>query len=184
MKRFLGIVVALCWLSGSMHAQQFKEGELWYEVTGKRKVQVISDPTDSIYRLFENITVPQSIVYEGVNYQVVRIDDQAFRYCHFLKSIQLPDGLREIGFQTFMNCTQLIEIHLPHTLQKIDEMAFYGCASLETVYVGKKLKRWPEMCFSDCERLKAIYHSGNRPPRTHRMSFFNCPDSITYYRIR
>lgn len=183
MKRILGLLF-VCVLSIGVWAQQFKQGELWYEVTGKKTVQVVADPTDSLYRQMEQVQVPKSVEYEGQTYQVVRLDDQAFRYCHLMQTIQLPEGLQEIGFQAFMNCTQLKEIRLPKTMRRIDDMAFYGCASLETVYVGKKIMRWPDMCFSDCQRLTAIYHAGSRPPKYCKMSFFNCPEQITYYRIR
>lgn len=179
MKRILGIIIVCC-LAGNMCAQQFQQGELWYEVIGKSQVQVTADPTDTVYRLYEQVIVPAKVSYQEHEYCVVRLDDQAFRACHLMRTIELPEGLKEIGFQVFMNCTQLAEIRLPNTLRKVDEMAFYGCASLETVYVGKRIKCWPDMCFSDCERLKTIYHAGRRPPKSHKMSFFNCPDSVTY----
>ncbi|MBR3407962.1 MAG: leucine-rich repeat domain-containing protein [Paludibacteraceae bacterium] len=183
MKRYF-LILAVCCVALGMPAQQFESNGLWYELTGKRTAQVISDPTDSVYRAYTEVVVPETVRYEGRDYQVTRLDDQAFRYCHFLKEVSLPEGLREMGFQAFMNCTQLREIRLPGTLRWIDDMAFYGCASLETVYVGKRVKRWPDMCFSDCERLKQIYHAGRRPPKSHKMSFFNCPKNITYYRLK
>ena len=76
-----------------MQAQQFEANGLWYELTGKRTAQVISDPTDSVYRTYTEVVVPAIVRYEGRDYQVTRLDDQAFRYCHFLKSIQLSFGL-------------------------------------------------------------------------------------------
>lgn len=183
MKRYF-LILAVCCVALGMQAQQFESNGLWYELTGKRTAQVISDPTDSVYRAYTEVVVPETVRYEGRDYQVTRLDDQAFRYCHFLKEVSLPEGLREMGFQAFMNCTQLREIRLPGTLRWIDDMAFYGCASLETVYVGKRVKRWPDMCFSDCERLKQIYHAGRRPPKSHKMSFFNCSKNIIYYRLK
>jgi len=178
------LFLAMSCLALTMQAQQFEVGGLWYELTGKRTAQVISDPTDSVYRTYTEVVVPETVRYEGREYQVTRLDDQAFRYCHFLKEVSLPEGLREMGFQAFMNCTQLPEIHLPAALREIDDMAFYGCASLERVCVGKRVKRWPDMCFSDCERLREIYHAGRRPPKSHKMSFFNCPKDIIYYRMK
>ena len=183
MKRIVSSIL-VCLVAMTASAQQFRAGELWYEVTGKKTVQVLADPTDTTYRQMTEIIVPETVAYEGQQYKVTRLDDHAFGACHFLRHIQLPDGLREIGFQAFMNCTQLTEIRLPKDLRMIDEMAFYGCVSLETVYVGKRLKRWSDMCFSDCSRLQTIYHAGGRPPKTHKMSFFNCPEQITYYRLR
>jgi len=182
---FLVFIGALGTLSAKpSSAVQFATDGIWYETINSRQVRIIADPTDSLYRLMDTISIPVSIDYNGKKYQVSEIGDQAFRYCHLLRQISLPDNLRKIGYQSFMNCTQLAEIHLPGSLRKIDEMAFYGCASLKTVYVGKHIKKWPDMCFSDCTSLQSIWHAARRAPRSHPMTFFNCSDSITYYRLR
>lgn len=178
-------ILAICAVligTKALWAEEFAYNGLWYETINKRQVRVVADPTDSVYRLLTEVAVPAKVSYNGRNYQVTEIDDYAFRYCHLIRTLELPEGLRKIGYQSMMNCTQLAMIRLPQSLRKVDEMAFYGCASLQTVYVGKRIKQWPEMCFSDCTALRTIYHSNKRAPRAKAMTFFNCSDSITYYR--
>lgn len=175
-----GLMLGVC----AVNAQQLEYNNLQYEVIGKKQVRVVADFTDSIYRSFTEVAIPAEIPYNGKTYQVTEIGDQAFRYCHLLQRIQLPEGLRTIGYQSFMNCTQLAEIRLPQSLRKVDEMAFYGCSSLQTVYVGKRINKWSDMCFSDCTALQTIYHTNSRPPKARPMTFFNCSDTISYYRIR
>lgn len=168
----------------ALYAEEFEHNSLRYETINQRQVRVLADPTDSIYRQLTEVVIPARVLHNGKTYQVTEIGDQAFRYCHLIKRILLPEGLRKIGYQSFMNCTQIIEIRLPQSLRKLDEMAFYGCSSLQTVYVGKRIKKWSDMCFSDCTALQTIYHANSRPPKALSMTFFNCSDSITYYRTR
>ena len=73
------------------------------------------------------VTVPEE--HNGL--PVKKIDYSAFQgYGNYLVSINLPEGLTEIGESAFSGCYRLSDITLPSTLTEIGGNAFLGCTSL------------------------------------------------------
>lgn len=57
-----------------------------------------------------------------------------------LTSIDLPEGLIEIGEKTFEHCDNLSNIQFPSTLRKIGASAFEGCDSLTTLTIPASME--------------------------------------------
>lgn len=57
-----------------------------------------------------------------------------------LRSVKLPDGVREIGAHAFAH-TALRSFKAPAALESIEERAFFDCARLTEVQLGERLKR-------------------------------------------
>ena len=57
-----------------------------------------------------DIIIPEKINYNGVEYSVTFIGDDAFGFCTGLTSIEIPNSVTEIGERTFANCTALTSI--------------------------------------------------------------------------
>ena len=55
------------------------------------------------------------------------IDEYAFQLCSKLASINLPKGLKAIGFGAFNFCTSLKEITIPASVTNIRQLAFNRC---------------------------------------------------------
>jgi hypothetical protein len=56
--------------------------------------------------------------------------------CFHLKSVEFPEGLREIPYQTFKCCDSLEEIIIPSTVESIGDWAFEFCLrQLKNVHV-------------------------------------------------
>jgi hypothetical protein len=54
--------------------------------------------------------------------------------CTSLKTINIPDGITDIGQKAFMNCKSLKSITLPSTIQKFGQYQdFEGCVSLSSI---------------------------------------------------
>lgn len=51
-----------------------------------------------------NINIPDSIEYEGHEYEVRSIGDFAFKNCSQLKSVTIPNSVTNIGEQAFSIC--------------------------------------------------------------------------------
>ena len=62
-----------------------------------------------------------------------KIDDYAFLRCYFLKSIVLPETLKEIGLGIFRKCYNLRTVKIPKSLNELKPETFYGCQSLEEI---------------------------------------------------
>ena len=76
----------------------------------------------------KNINVPSTVIYIGKG---------AFQKCHFLTSIELPDGVDTIRDDTFRECTYLESVTLPDTLDYIGFYAFAQCQTLTSLTVPK-----------------------------------------------
>jgi hypothetical protein len=80
----------------------------------------------------EYLEIPTSVRY---------IEDEAFRYCQYLKNVVINEGLTSIGNSAFIWCSALESISLPTTLTTIRAFAFAGCTSLNKLYISD-LEKW------------------------------------------
>lgn len=114
----------------------------------------ISYPSYSTYS--GDYTIPQSVEFNNVVYNVIAIGNHAFSECSNisvklpnsiksigfgafgysgLKSIDLPEGLESIGAAAFRNCHYLTEITLPHSLKELESTVFSHCNTLRKVTI-------------------------------------------------
>lgn len=82
------------------------------------------------YEYRDRITSLQ--VCEGVT----NIGSGAFAYLYQLTDVSLPNGLKSIGWYSFAYCP-ITSIVLPDSVETIYEQAFCSCSALRTVYIGK-----------------------------------------------
>ena len=80
----------------------------------------------------------------------------AFRGCTSLTTINLPEGLEEIGIAAFRDCTSLKSVVLPDSLKKMGRGAFIGCTGLNEVTFGSGLKETGILAFYNCKSLSTI----------------------------
>lgn len=64
---------------------------------------------------------------------VGRIRPYAFYRHSDLTSIEIPEGVSEIGQEAFDHCSDLLGVTIPSTVTNIYSSAFYGCKSLARV---------------------------------------------------
>ena len=89
----------------------------------------------------EHITIP-TVSPDGD--KVIAINAQAFNGYHWIKSIDIPDGIKYIGEGAFEGCTSLASITIPDSVIYIGVGAFNGCESLtfneydNAYYVGNE----------------------------------------------
>ena len=74
-----------------------------------------------------NITIPESVTYEGYSYQVTTIGKQAFYECTSLTSVTIPSSVIEIGSSAFEDCSKLTSVIIPSSVKTIGSYAFCYC---------------------------------------------------------
>ncbi len=103
-----------------------------------------------------NITIPESISYNGHNLSVVAIDEAAFKDCSTLKSINLPNTITTIGDEAFSGCSSLKSINLPDVITSLGSSSFANCFSLTTINLPNSLKNLASDVFAGCTSLMSI----------------------------
>ena len=101
-------------------------GDLYYNLSTSGNT---AEVTYGNYK-FSSVTIPSSVIYNGVSYTVTSIKNDAFSECFSLTSITIPNSVTSIGEYAFYKCSFLTSITIPNSVTSIGKFAFYGCSSL------------------------------------------------------
>ena len=124
---------------------RFTSGYLTYEVTGKGEVEV-HDCDDSAV----SVNIPKFVSYDGYDYYVTSIGEDAFKYCEDITGITMPDSITSIGDGAFYDCESLMSIIIPDGVTSISQNAFYGCSSLTSITIPDSVTSIGESAFAYC----------------------------------
>ena len=123
------------------------EAVLWRgETVYNSKVQPAVEPSSE-----DVIVIPAEL--DG--YKVTKIGACAFAKCTDVKSVSIPEGIKELRQNCFLDCKSLKSVTLPSTLTRIFDYAFRGCHSLKTLDIGD----CPDVsgiAFSGCSHLSRV----------------------------
>ena len=120
---------------------------IYYNLIPKGKIaEVTSNPNK--YR--GTINIPASVIYEGVEYSVTGIGEQAFNQCWSLASVNIPNSVTYIGSYAFSECSGLNSVTIPSSITSIGDNAFTGCSSLKKVVVSD-IAAWCGISFGSYE---------------------------------
>lgn len=168
-----------------------KIGDLYYNLNGIYRTAEVT----SCEGYLENVSIPESVIYNDINYDVTsvcnnafcnnislksvcignnvtRIGEAAFSYCEQLSSIIIPNSVMHIGDNAFAWCYSLTSINLSHSLTRIEDGLFRGCYSLSSIVIPNSVTEIGEYAFANCS-----FTSFTIPSQiTHigRWAFANC----------
>ncbi|MEA4822040.1 MAG: leucine-rich repeat protein [Erysipelotrichales bacterium] len=103
-----------------------------------------------------DVTIPEKITVDGVEYDVKGLGIYAFRRNTTITSVTIPDIITEIPKQTFEGCTNLTTVNFPSTLTMIGNAAFKDCPKLTNVELPKGLKHIDDAAFMNCTSITSI----------------------------
>ena len=111
-------------LSINAHAYDVQKNGIFYNVVTKIKEATVTSG-DSKYK--NKVIIPESFVYNGVEYSVTSIGEKAFYECSGLTSITIPSSVTRIGNEAFFGCSGLTSVTIPNSVTFIESLAFYKC---------------------------------------------------------
>lgn len=122
--------------------------------------------------------------YGGI--PVVKIAERAFQNCIRIRTIVIPDTVKEIEAFAFSGCTNLTSITISCSVKIITDGLFHRCTSLTTVILPHGLTRICNFAFEGCTMLTSIIIPNSVTFINHR-AFKDCkgliaitiPDSVT-----
>lgn len=87
---------------------------------------------------------------------VVQIGERAFAGCSSLASVTLPSTLLSIDHYAFSGCTSLASITIPNSVKYIGTGMFRGCRGLTNITLSNNISSIPSTCFSGCTSLTGL----------------------------
>ena len=166
-KRILLVLVALLAVWSNSFAYDFSavapSGQtLYYSISGGSTVTVTFPGSNSnlsyvgYIKPIGNLTIPNSVTYNGATYTVTSIGDYAFWYCTGLTSVIIPDNVTSIGEAAFIVCNSLTSITIPSSVTSIGDYAFYFCPSLTSVTIPNSVTSIGVLAFYNCTGLSSV----------------------------
>ena len=134
----------------------FQENGIYYEIKNDNEVSVSYD--SSIPNIYNgHVAIPESVIHDGITYQVTSIGQDAFNGCNSLTSVSIPNTITTIGPSAFQGCTSLKSIRIPNSVISIEGKAFSTCAALASLDLGASVQSIGKNAFSDCYGLTQLY---------------------------
>ena len=127
------------------------------------------------------VTIPDTVVIDGVTYKVTAIEKNAFKNNKKLKTLKLGKNIISIGDKAFYKCTALTKVTIPDKVKTIGKQAFYGCKNLKTVTIGKNVSKIGSKAFYGCKKLKTLIIKSKKltTKKIGSKAFSKTPKSMT-----
>ena len=135
-------------------AGAFTIGDLSYTITDEEKLTVsVKAATTSISG---DVVIPATVEYEGVEYKVTAIRDNAFNVCSSLTTVEISNSVTAIGGYAFYGCSSLTSVEIPNSVTAIGYKAFYGCRSLTSIDIPNSVTTIGASAFYNCIGLNQL----------------------------
>lgn len=141
------------------------------EVDLGKGVSVLGDHAFEGCMVLTNIIGGDSLERTGFN---------CFSNCQSLKSVQLPDGIKELGAGTFC-LTGIEKIIIPGTVETVGKACFTTCVNLKTVIFEDGVSTLEENVFESCKNLERVYIPESVTTITGLNQFIDTNDNVVIY---
>lgn len=159
MKRIiqLSLLLLAILLPATAAAYDFEVDGIYYNINGSDATVTSGD-----YGYAGDITIPETVTYNGMTYSVTGIGYMAFYNCSSLTSVTIGNSVTSIGDNAFSKCTGLTNIIIPNSVTKIYGEAFSDCSGLTSITIPNSVTVIEGLAFAGCYGLEEIIvESGN-----------------------
>ena len=141
LKSVITVLVAL--FSLNAFAYDVEIDGIYYNIVTKAK---IAEVTSGDNKYTGEVTIPASILHDGVAYPVGSIGGHTFYNCSGLTSVTIPESVTSIGDRAFSDCSGLTSVTIPESVTSIGVRAFDGCSGLTAVHITD-IDAWCKISF-------------------------------------
>lgn len=103
-----------------------------------------------------DLLIPETVDFDGDQYDVTSIIDNAFRNCKKVTGITVGNGVSNIGEAAFRGCSGLLSVIVGDGVLTIGESAFKDCAALTELTLGSHVASIGWATFDGCSKLASI----------------------------
>ncbi len=96
------LTILLTFLPMLVSADTIEVDGIWYNLISKGKVAEVASMPSVNYA--GDVVIPESVTYNGNEYNVTLIGEQAFAGCNGLTSVTIPNSITKIGVYAFYEC--------------------------------------------------------------------------------
>ena len=107
------------------------DGIYYNLITKAKQAEVTKNPN----KYSGAITIPEKISYEGLEYDVIKICDEAFHSCSGIISVSIPNSVTSIGESSFYDCQNLTTVSFGNNVKTIGKYAFRSCGKLNSITI-------------------------------------------------
>ena len=150
--------LSVCWTvallltaTNSFASVEFKVNDILYVLDESKHTASVK----SNNRCSGDIVIEDTIVYNGVEYLVTSIGNDAFNGCS-ITSVVIPEGIVSIGSQSFFECRQLSSINLPSTVRNFAWRSFGCCSSIQSIVIPEGVTVLKDAMLYGCESLETV----------------------------
>ena len=165
MRKLFSLFIALLASVSMLHASDISVNGIYYYFNSSTLTAAVTYRGSS-YNTYTDeytgsITIPETIIYEGITYRVTDIGESAFYGCSSLTSVIIPNSITSIGSVAFYGCTSLTSITLPNSITNIGGSAFADCYSLTSITIPTSVTNIDRNTFVRCSSLSSIIIPNN-----------------------
>lgn len=158
---FMVVIMAICHDASAFSAIVPSGQTLYFDFLPNGKVYIKQKDQNSGYFIPSgDLVIPGSIVYDGVNWEIEYIGDNAFHNCDNLTSVMISDSITSIGQHAFELCDGLTSIVIGNGITSIGKNAFYSCDALTSTIYNGTIAQWCNISF-DGSYANPISYSHN-----------------------
>lgn len=165
-------------------AYDFSVDGFYYSIISEDEQTVALTKGEVLYS--GDLTVPESVEYNGKVYSVVALDDNCFHFCKELKSVIVPETVTSLGNSIFAMCTQLESVIINSNITVLPENMFYSCNMLKSFDIPESVTKIENQAFINCWSLseivfpESIEYIGQHACSWTGISEVNIPKNVTF----
>ena len=112
---------------------RFFQNGIYYQLVANTLDHVLEVSPRQSGKYEGTIVIPPSAEYEGEQYTVIRIGNNAFDDADNVTGVVMPSTITSIGNYAFYSCNRLTVIVLPQKVKTIGTCAFNDCENLKNI---------------------------------------------------
>lgn len=90
-----------------------------------------------------DISIPNSVIYDLIEYKVTAIDKWTFNACDEITSVLIPNNVESIGTYALNGCTALANLTIGTGVKTLENYAFQSCTGLTNITLNATLTSVP-----------------------------------------